>query len=168
MKNIVLTGFMGSGKSAVGEQLSRMLSWRLIDVDNEIMRSRALSINEIFSRLGEPAFREIEAEMIRSVARERNVVISTGGGAVLRKENVAALRERGVIVNLVASAETIFERTGGAGDRPLLLVEDPLKRIKEMLEERRTYYEDADIVVDTEGRSPLEIAEEILVRLGWR
>ncbi len=168
MKNIVLTGFMGAGKTAVGRELSHLLGWKVIDVDDEIVKAQHMTINEIFGRFGEPAFREIEADMIRKVARNRNAIISTGGGAVLRQENMDVLRETGVIVCLWASPETILRRTGNDSGRPLLQVEDPFGRIRDLLEYRRPFYEKADIVVDTEEKTPLQIAEEIMERTGCR
>lgn len=168
MKNIVLTGFMGTGKTEVGRELARLLGWRFIDADEEIVKARGMSISEIFSSLGEPAFRDIETAVIREISRQRNVVISTGGGAVLRHENMESLRGNGIIVNLTATAETILRRTSGNNERPLLRVEDPLGKIKELLGQRRPYYEQADIVVDTEDAAPREIAEEILGRVGWK
>ena len=168
MKNIVLTGFMGSGKTAVGREISRILGWKMIDLDDEIVKARGMSINEIFSKLGEPAFRDIETEAIRKVAQHRNVVISTGGGAVLRQENMDLLRAMGVIVCLCVSAESVLGRTRNNSERPLLQVEDPLRRIRELLEFRRPFYEKADIMIDTEGKSPFHIAEEILERTGWK
>lgn len=164
MKNIVLTGFMGAGKTEVGRELSNILGWKVIDVDDEIVRERGTTINEIFERFGEHAFREIETEMIRRVSQNRNVIISTGGGAVLREENMSTLRKNGVIIFLAVTAETVLRRTSGNDERPLLKVEDPLERIRELLEFRRPYYEKADIMIDTEGKTPRLIAEEILER----
>jgi shikimate kinase len=168
MKNIVLTGFMGAGKTAVGRELSHLLGWKIIDVDDEIVKARKMTIKEIFGKFGEPAFRDIETEMIGKVARNRNVIISTGGGAVLRQENMDLLRENGTIVCLWASPETILKRTSRDNERPLLQVEGPLKRIRELLEYRRPFYEKADIMIDTEGKTPFHIAEEILDRTGCR
>lgn len=168
MKNIVLTGFMGTGKTEVGRELSRILGWKLIDVDDEIVKNQNISINEIFGRFGEPAFRDIETEMIGKVSRNRNVIISTGGGAVLKQQNMDILRENGVIICLSATPETIFERTSTNSERPLLKVEDPLGRIRELMEFRRPFYEKADIMIDTEQKTPLSIAEEILERMGWK
>jgi shikimate kinase len=168
MKNIVLTGFMGAGKTAVGRELSRILGWKIIDVDDEIVKARGMTINEIFSALGEPAFRDIETEMIRKVSQNRNVIISTGGGAVLRQENMDILREHGVIICLWASPETVLRRTRGNDERPLLQVEDPLKRIQELLEFRRPFYEKADSMIETDEKSPFYIAKEILERMECR
>ena len=168
MKNIVLTGFMGTGKSEVSRELSRILGWKAIDVDAEIEKSQKTTITEIFKQFGEPRFRDIETEMIRIFSKNKNVIISTGGGAVLRQENMDAVRENGIVVCLTAKPETILQRTGNNNDRPLLQVEEPLKKIKELLEFRRPYYEKADIMIDTEGKTPLEIAEEIIEKIKKR
>jgi len=165
MKNIVLTGFMGAGKSAVGRELSRLLNMELIDVDTEIEKSQVMTINEIFKKFGESSFREIETEMIQKLSEHTNVIISTGGGAVLKQENMDALRKRGVIVCLMATPETILKRTVHNSNRPLLKVGDPFGRIKELLNFRKPFYEKADIMIDTEGKTPLQIAEEIIEKI---
>ena len=165
MKNIVLTGFMGTGKTAVGKELSTLLDLKLVDVDTEIEKSEQITINEIFKRLGEPRFREIETEMIKKIASKQNLIISTGGGAVLKQENMDVLRETGVIVCLMATPETILERTSSSDDRPLLNVENPFAKITELLNFRTPFYEKADIMIDTENKTPLEIAEEIMKKI---
>ena len=165
MGNIVLTGFMGSGKTVVARQLARILGMKVIDVDTEIEKSTKMTIKDIFKQFGEPRFREIETETIKQVSENNNVIISTGGGAVLKQENMDAMREKGVIVCLTAAPETILERTKRTKDRPLLLVENPLERIKELLEFRKPFYEKADIMIDTESKTPLQIAEEIIERI---
>jgi shikimate kinase len=165
MKNIILTGFMGTGKTAVGKELSRLLNMKLIDVDTEIEKSEKMTINEIFIRFGEKRFREIETEIVKKVSQNKNIIISTGGGVVLKQENIDILKKNGVIVCLTASPETILNRTGNDNNRPLLQVENPLKRIKELINFRKPYYEKADIMIDTEGKNPLQIAEEIIERL---
>jgi shikimate kinase len=159
---------MGTGKTEVGRELSRKLGWRLIDVDEEIVKVQASSIREIFSRFGEPFFRDIETEQIRKFAGEEHVIISTGGGAVIRQENLDILSQKGLVVNLSATPETILQRTTPDDRRPLLQVEDPLKRIRELLDFRRPFYQKADIIVDTESKTPREIADEILERIGWK
>ncbi|MFZ5906482.1 MAG: shikimate kinase [Nitrospirota bacterium] len=165
MKNIVLTGFMGTGKTEIGKELSGRLGMRLVDVDTEIEKSRNKTISEIFREYGEQTFREIETEMIRTIARRSNVIISTGGGAVLKQENMDLLRENGIVVCLMASPETILKRTEGNTARPLLQGKDPLGTIKDLLNFRKPFYENADIVVDTEDKTPLRIAEEILYKI---
>jgi shikimate kinase len=165
MKNIVLTGFMGTGKTEVGRILSRKLGYALVDADTEIEKEQGMTITEIFKQYGEPKFREIESNVIKRLSETKNAVISTGGGAVLRQENMDNLGKNGVIVCLTASPETILKRTGNNNDRPLLQVENPLQKIKELLEFRRPYYEKADIMIDTEGKSPLEVADEIIEKI---
>lgn len=156
---------MGTGKSEVSKELSRILGWKVIDIDTEIEKSRKITITEIFKQFGEPGFRDIETEAIKKFSGNKNVIISTGGGAVLRQENMSALRENGVLVCLTAGPETILQRTGTNNDRPLLQVDDPLKKIKELLAFRKPYYEKADIVINTEGKTPFQIAEEIIEKV---
>jgi shikimate kinase len=165
MKNIVLTGFMGAGKTAVGKELAHILGMKLIDVDTEIEKSEQITINEIFSQFGEPRFREIETAMIKRIATGKNLIISTGGGAVLKQENMDILRENGVIVCLMASPETILKRTGTSDDRPLLKVENPLEKINQLLTFRKPFYEKADMMIDTENKTPLQIAEKIIGKI---
>lgn len=160
-KNIVLTGFMGTGKTEVGRELSRVLDMRLIDVDTEIEACQAMKITEIFGTFGEQRFRDIESETIKKIAEMDDVIISTGGGAVLREENIAALAEKGMIFCLSAGPATILKRTSGSADRPLLNVADPLARIGELLESRRPFYEKSGRLIDTEAKSPIQVAEEI-------
>jgi shikimate kinase len=165
MKNIILTGFMGTGKTAVGKELAQLLDMKLIDVDMEIEKAEKTTINEIFRQSGEQRFRDKETDMIKAVSRNKNVIISTGGGAVLKKENMDILRENGVIICLTATPETILQRTGANSNRPLLQVENPFKKIKELLDFRKPYYEKADILIDTDDKNPLQIAREIIDRL---
>ena len=165
MKNIVLTGFMGTGKSEVSRELSKVLGWDVIDIDTEIEKSQRMKITAIFKQFGEPRFRDIEAEMIKNLSKNKNVIISTGGGAVLRQENMDALRENGVIICLTATSETILKRINNNNDRPLLQVEDPLRKIQELLSFRMPYYAKADIMINTENKTPPEIAEEIIKKV---
>ncbi|MDP2277767.1 MAG: shikimate kinase [Nitrospirota bacterium] len=165
MKNIVLTGFMGTGKSEVSKKLSKILGWKVIDIDTEIEKSQNMKITEIFKQFGEPGFRDIETETIKKLSKNKNVIISTGGGAVLRQENIDALRENGVIICLTATPETILKRISNNNDRPLLQVEDPLKKIQELFSFRMPYYAKADIMIDTENKTPLEVVEEIMDKI---
>ncbi len=162
MKNIVLTGFMGTGKTEVGRRIARILGYILIDVDEEIEKEQEMKIADIFREYGEPAFRDMESSVIRRLSDREGAVISTGGGAVLRQENMDRLREKGMIFCLAASAGTIYNRTKRSNDRPLLRVEDPLAKIGELLASRQSCYEKADRMIDTEGKSPAEVAEEII------
>jgi shikimate kinase len=165
MKNIVLTGFMGAGKTAVGKELARLLDMRLIDLDSEIEKAEQTTINEIFKQSGEKKFREIETEMIKKVTNNENIIISTGGGAVMKQENIDLLKKTGIIICLMATPETILQRTGNNSDRPLLQVANPLAKINGLLNLRKPFYEKADIMIDTEDKTPLRIAKEIVEKI---
>jgi|YelNatPaOPRAMG01_1025707.scaffolds.fasta_scaffold02647_1 shikimate kinase len=163
MKNIILTGFMGTGKTTVGNELSRILGIKLIDIDSEIEKAENMKIKDIFKIYGEKRFREIETEMIKKISKRKCIIISTGGGAVLKKENVDTLKENGIIICLFAKPETILKRTMNNNERPLLNVENPYDKIKELLEFRMPYYEKAaDIIINTDNKNPLQISEEII------
>ena len=162
MKNIVLTGFMGTGKTEVGKILSQKLGLVLIDVDTEIERAQKTTITEIFQRAGEAAFRDMESDVIKRLSTLHNIVLSTGGGVVLRKENMDLLRRNGVIVCLAAAPETILRRTGTSKNRPLLQTDDPLQKIKDLYEFRKPFYEQADIIIETDNMVPSQVAEEII------
>lgn len=166
MKNIVLTGFMGTGKSEVGMLLARKLGYAFVDCDLEIRRRTGMTIPDIFRINGEAHFRDVEAAVIGEISAGSDLVIATGGGAVLREENMINLRRNGVIVCLTADPETIAQRTDGNRQRPLLDVADRLSEIRRLLSERAPFYQRADISVRTDGRGPLAIAEEIIDKTG--
>jgi shikimate kinase len=162
MKNIVLTGFMGTGKTTIGRELSKRLCMKLVDIDAEIEKSQKIKIDHIFKTYGEPYFRDIETAMIKKLSRENNIIISTGGGAVLRDENMEALKENGIVFCLNASTETILERTARSTERPLLKVENPKEKIRELLSCRRPFYEKAGIMIETDDKTPSEVVREIM------
>lgn len=165
VKNIVLIGFMGTGKTSTGRVLAQKLGAAFLDLDQEIEREAGMAIPDMFAQKGEAYFRAREHEMVERVAGRRNAVISTGGGTVKDPRNVAALRENGVIVCLQADVETILERTASKGERPVLDKEDQGNRrmaIEKLIEERRELYRQADFSVDTSKLSPLQVVEEIL------
>lgn len=162
MKNIILTGFMGTGKTTIGKELAKRLHLKLVDIDEEIETAQKMTITDIFRIYGEQYFRDIETTMIKKFSREKNIIISTGGGAVLRDENIEALKENGIIFCLNASTETILERTSHSEDRPLLKVENPKEKINELLAYRRPFYEKAGIMIETDGTPPLKIVKEIM------
>lgn len=168
MKNIILTGFMGTGKTSVSRELSRITGFPSMDSDAEIVAREKMSINDIFAKKGEKFFRDVETAIIKEISKLHDVIISTGGGAVLRVQNIEALKTNGVVVCLTASPEEILRRTKGDSGRPLLQVEDPLSKINELLTKRMPYYERADIMLETEGKTPRQIAEEILKEIGWK
>ena len=155
--NIVLVGFMGTGKTSVGRRLSVQLRMRYVDTDDIVERDSGRRISEIFEEDGEAAFRALESEAVRKVSELYNVVISTGGGVALKEANMVALKRNGIVFCLNATAEEIYERVQHQSHRPLLQTSDPLAKIRSMLEERHRYYAKADYTVETTGRSFEEI-----------
>ena len=168
-RNIILEGFMGSGKSTVSELLSDRLSLELMDTDACIEQTEGRSISSIFDEDGEEAFRDMETELLTMIAEDhlRDMVISLGGGMPVREENRQLLKESGKVVYLKASPETIYERVKGDTTRPLLQSADPLARIKELLDKRSAVYDEAaDLIIETDGKTPEEIVSEIINELG--
>ena len=164
-KNIVLIGFMGSGKSTVGKILARKLSRKVVDTDDVIEKTAGMSIKEIFEKFGEAYFRELERKAVKKVSKLEGHIIITGGGVVLNRENMQNLRKRGIIVYLHADPEVIYERVKKTDKRPLLNVKNPIKRIKELLEFRKELYGEHDIKVDTSRLTPEEVADEIIRKM---
>ncbi len=164
---IVLTGFMGTGKTSVGRELSGKLGYEFIDTDVLIEKKEGKTIPQIFKEKGEEYFRELEQATVAEVSKIRNAVIATGGGVIKNRVNVNNLARRGIIVWLKADPEIIFKRvmTEG-GKRPLLDVEEPLNEIKKLLAERLPLYEQADTYVDTNYITAEETANEIMKKLG--
>lgn len=164
---IVLTGFMGTGKTSVGRELGRKLGYGFIDTDVLIEEREGRPISLIFKESGEEYFRNLEQATVEEVSKRNNVVIATGGGVIKNRENVKNLGRGGIMVWLKADAEMILRRvmTEG-GKRPLLDVDEPLEEINKLLKERMPLYEQADTSVDTNYITPEETAHEIIERLG--
>ncbi len=160
---------MGTGKSRIGWELSRRLQLTFIDTDRVIERVSCLRIADLFELYGEGVFRDYETEVVRRSIRLDEVVVSTGGGTVVRPENRALLRARGPVIVLTASAETVFRRTR-RNRRVLLEHEDPLERITELMAARAAAYDEvASFKVSTDGRPSTEVVEEIVERLqAWK
>lgn len=168
-RNIVLEGFMGSGKTTVSEILSDKLELELFDTDAAIVDTQRRSINEIFDMDGEGAFRDMETALLATAVSDhfRDMVFSLGGGMVMRQDNRDLLKELGKVVYLRAKPETIYERVKDDDSRPLLKGEDPLGKIKDLLAVRGEVYEScADIIIDTDDMTPEEIADRIIEELG--
>ncbi len=163
--NIVLTGFMGVGKTSVGTRLARDLGYVFVDTDELIVADQQRSITDIFSAFGEPYFRDIESRVIRTVLEGENQVVSTGGGAVIRDENRRVFKERGLTICLTARPEIIYGRIRHETHRPLLQVPDPEARIRELLSERDRYYRQADFVIDTSEKTVDDVIIEIKGRV---
>ncbi|MBU0759431.1 MAG: shikimate kinase [Candidatus Omnitrophica bacterium] len=162
MRNIVLVGFMGTGKTVTGRALAAKLGRKFLELDEIIENKEGISVKEIFERKGEPYFRKIEREVVKESAERDGVVISAGGGVIIDEKNLENLKKNALIVCLEASPDVILDRTKGLGNRPLLNVHDPGKRIKELLEKRAHYYKKADFSVHTDGLSAEEVADKII------
>lgn len=161
-RNIVLIGFMGTGKTSVGKALAKKLKRPLMDVDRLIEEKTKRKIKEIFEKEGEAYFRKIEKEAVNEVSGSRGAVITTGGGVVLDPENISALKRGGVLICLSSSAETIFKRVKNSEKRPLLNSEDKLAQIRKLLSERAPLYKVADHQMDTDRQTPEETAVAIM------
>jgi len=157
---------MGAGKSTIGRQLATVLKKDFKDSDHEIIARTGASIPLIFEIEGEEGFRKRETAMIDELTQLENVVLATGGGAVLRQENRKHLVDRGVVIYLFASIDQLFERTSRDRNRPLLQTEDPRGKLAQLMAERDPIYREvADMVVHTDDRSIKSVIKEILVRL---
>jgi shikimate kinase len=164
--NIILIGFMGVGKSTVGRLLASELALSLLDTDQLIEQTEARAISEIFRTDGEEHFRGLETEVLETLQDYDNFVLSTGGGIVLKEENVALLKTMGPIILLTADPAVIYERIKNETHRPLLETADPQAEITRILERRRPFYaRAAEHTVDTSQAAPGEAAKEIITWL---
>ncbi|MCP4420575.1 MAG: shikimate kinase [Chloroflexi bacterium] len=166
-RNIVLTGFMGTGKTTVGRMLAEKLGFAFVDTDVEIEVRNGRSITTIFAELGEAAFRQMERMLAQELGQKEGLVISTGGRMMLDPENVEALRENGRFFCLVATPENILLRVQHDEklmERPLLKVPDPLERIIKLLQERREKYQSFPQIV-TDNKMPDEVVSTIIGHL---
>jgi shikimate kinase len=165
MSTIILTGFMGTGKTTVGRIIAKRLGYTFVDTDSCIVEREGCSINDIFSGKGESYFREIERDMLACVLRLDDQVISTGGGAVISLENRRQMRCSGVVINLTATPDIILRRLERETERPLLQSARNLEMIEKLISERESYYADADIRIDTSGKNVEDVVREILLFL---
>ena len=163
---IVLCGMMGCGKSTVGGALAKALGWRAVDTD-QIIQEKYGQISDIFKEKGEEYFRGLETETVRTLTGLECVVVSVGGGLVLRKENVDLLKNGGVLVYLCAEKGTLLARLQGDNSRPLLAGDDLSARLDGLIAAREATYESVcDFAVSVDAKSPNEIADEIVKKLG--
>ncbi|HET6410349.1 MAG TPA: shikimate kinase [Chthoniobacteraceae bacterium] len=171
-ENIVLVGFMGSGKSSIGRQLAKRLGFQFLDTDQLIVDRAGMEIAEIFARDGEAAFRDLETSVLASVAHLQRCVVATGGGAVVREQNQELMREIGFVVGLTAAEDVIYERVSRNNKRPLLQTADPRGTILKLLESRKEAYQSAaQFTLDTTNLSHAQAVESILTAarnaFGW-
>jgi len=165
--NVALIGFMGVGKTAVGEALAKKLNKEFVELDSLIEHKAGIPIPEIFQQDGEISFRELEIEVTKEVAKGNNLVIACGGGVVLNKINIDRLRNESIIVYLTASPRTILKRVLNNGDeRPLLKTPNKALEIQGLLKFRKPFYERAaDIKIDTSKLDINAVAEQIISKL---
>lgn len=164
--NLVLTGFMGTGKTAVGRAVAARLGRPFVDMDEQIVQRAGMSIPEIFARQGERAFRALEAELVRELAGRRGLVIATGGGALVDATNRETFCRTGLVICLTASVEAILARVGEGRGRPLLQTDegaaDARTRITALLAQRAAAYAEIPYTVDTTDRSVSQVVDEVL------
>lgn len=163
MRNIMLIGFMGTGKSTVAACMNREYGMEVVEMDEVIVSREKMSIPEIFKTYSEEYFRDLETELVMELKTQENKIVSCGGGVILRDKNVEEMKKAGVIVLLTASPETILSRVKDDDNRPLLQDNKNVEAIQKMLDARSTrYMAAADIIVSTDGKSASEICREIM------
>jgi shikimate kinase len=165
--NIFLIGAMGAGKTTIGKQLALTLEREFLDSDREIEERTGASISLIFDLEGEAGFRRRERDMIDELTRRHNIVLATGGGAILYPHNRLCLAQRGCVVYLQATVDQLLRRTRGSTNRPLLQTPNPRERLEQILDERGPLYlRLADIVIETCQHTVKQVASEILAQMG--
>lgn len=164
--NIILIGFMGTGKTAVGKRLANILGMDFYDTDQEIEKVTGMSIARLFQKHGEIRFRSEEELMVNKLAKKKNSIIATGGGMVLNTKNIDLLRKTGVLICLTAHPDVIYARVKRRNNRPLLKKANPYETIVQLLKEREDFYQCADYSIDTSNMEFEEIISEILKFLG--
>ncbi|PIP19916.1 MAG: shikimate kinase [Candidatus Omnitrophica bacterium CG08_land_8_20_14_0_20_41_16] len=162
MNNIYLVGFMGTGKTAVGQELAKIKNWRFADLDELVELKERMTISDIFGRKGELWFRRIERRVLKEVAKEKGFVVACGGGVVLDEDNIKLMKTTGEIICLTAKPEVILKRVSGTAKRPLLNVPNPKERIELLLKLRAPYYAKADKTIDTSKLSVGQVVEKII------
>lgn len=167
MKSIALIGFMGTGKSTLGKALAQRLALPLVDLDAVIVQEQQMKIADIFARDGEEKFRQMEHDVLCRYAAQPDRILSPGGGAVLRAENRAVLRDNCWVISLMARPEVILERVNQDSTvRPVLENREPgqskLQRIEQVMTQRLPFYEEADLVLDTSDQTVDALAEQVV------
>jgi len=161
LRNVTLVGFMGTGKSTVGQQVAGLLHFNFLDTDTMIEQRVGKPIPSIFAEDGEAVFRRLEREAVASLGEMSSMVIATGGGLVCDPANMESLKTHSLVVCLWAAPETIWRRVRNQSHRPLLQDPDPQGKIDRLLAEREPHYRSADVLVSTEFRSVREVAHQI-------
>lgn len=161
-QNIYLIGMMGSGKTTTARELARMRGMDQRDLDEVIQQVSKKTISQIFAENGEPEFRLLEEDVLNQVSKDSNQVVATGGGVILSLENTEQMKKTGTVIYLKTSFETLWNRVKHSKNRPLLKAESPEKLFKSIFEARKELYKNAaNHVVVTDGKSPVQVAQEI-------
>lgn len=164
--NVVLVGFMGVGKSAVGRRLARRLGRTFIDTDRWITDTAGMSIPEIFRQHGEQAFRDLESSAASDCAAKERLVVSTGGGLLGRPENRQVLAQSGILICLIATPEVILRRTYPWDGRPMLqTAPSPREAVEKLLADRSSWYSEVDLTVDTSDLTPTQVVDQLCEQL---
>lgn len=163
--NLILVGFMGTGKTSTGRALAARLGREFVDMDALIEQREGRTIPDIFAASGEPYFRALERALVRELAARRALVIAPGGGIVLNPDNIRDFAATGRVCCLRASPEIIVKRIGRDTNRPLLQANDKLGRIRDLLAKRQPLYDAIPFQIDTDGKTPEAVADEILAAL---
>lgn len=161
-RNVILIGFMGTGKTSVGESLAEALGYAFADTDDLIEKKAGKKVSRIFGEDGEEAFRGVESEVVGDLAQLKRTVVSAGGGAPIRPENRAAMRHAGVVIALKASPEEIYQRVKHENHRPLLSSGDLRSQIRKLLDSRKGIYDDADYIIDTTALTVDEVVDKCI------
>jgi shikimate kinase len=162
--NLALIGFMGTGKTTVGRLVAEALHFEFLDTDELIQSRTGKSIADIFAQDGEPAFRELERQVVRELSAKTKTVISTGGGLPTNAENLALLKSFALVICLWSAPEKIWERVKNQSHRPLLHAADPQQKIRELLAVREPFYKQADVLVNVDLRNVREVVQQMVVQ----
>jgi shikimate kinase len=161
-RNIVLVGFMGTGKSATGRVIAERLQRTFVDMDTVIEERANCSIPDIFARHGEAHFRALERALVQELSERDSLVIAPGGGIVLNPDNLRDFERNGYVVCLQASPDVIIERVGRAKNRPLLEQPDKARAVRDLLAKRKHLYDAIPVQIDTDGKTPQTVADEVI------
>lgn len=162
IRNLVLIGFMGAGKSSVGRAVAGQLGFEFADTDAMIEASAGKSIAQIFAQEGEAHFRELEVKVVAQLEDASQLVVATGGGLPVNQANLDSLKTHALVVCLWATPEQIWERVRQQGHRPLLQTPEPQARIRELLAARAPYYRQADVLLNTDNRTQGQVVRQVV------
>ena len=161
-KNIILIGFMATGKTTIGEMLAKKIKYTFIDTDNYIIKKVNMSIADIFTTYGEDYFRALEKELMYKIIGEDQMVVSTGGGLVVDEQCFNMIKQMGIVVALEAPFNIIWGRLKDCSSRPMVLKHNSIESMRELYDKRLPIYHKADYVISTESKTPKEVVNSIL------